>query len=279
MPRPAGGPELPDLEVSDPRFELDGIRLLTVGSAALGGRGDISVYAPDGRTPGEQLPVVLLLHGSYGSHWAWFGKGGAHRTARRLAAAGTIRPMVLACPSDGLWRDASGYVDHAGGAFETWIVSDAVGAVRRLLGLNPGASPLFIAGLSMGGYGALRLGAKHADRFAGISAHSSVTRAGDVARIVGRASAAGAVPAAELDLLGWMGRRRADLPPLRFDCGTEDHLLAGNRLLHEALVASGIAHTYAEYPGGHTWEYWEAHLEDSLVFFESVLRDAGAAEG
>jgi putative tributyrin esterase len=279
VPRPAGGPELPDLEVSDPRFELDGIRLLTVGSAALGGRGDISVYAPDGRTPGEQLPVVLLLHGSYGSHWAWFGKGGAHRTARRLAAAGTIRPMVLACPSDGLWRDASGYVDHAGGAFETWIVRDAVGAVRRLLGLNPGASPLFIAGLSMGGYGALRLGAKHADQFAGISAHSSVTRAGDVARIVGGASAAGAVPAAELDLLGWMERRRADLPPLRFDCGTEDHLLAGNRLLHEALVASGIAHTYAEYPGGHTWEYWEAHLEDSLVFFESVLRDAGAAEG
>jgi S-formylglutathione hydrolase FrmB len=71
-----------------------------------------------------------------------------------------------------------------------------------------------------------------------------------------------------------MERRREDLPPLRFDCGTGDHLAAGNRLLHEALVASDIPHVYAEYPGGHTWEYWEAHLEDTLVFFESVLRGA-----
>jgi putative tributyrin esterase len=279
VPTPADGPGLPDLEVSDPRFELDGIRHVTVSSAALGGRGDVSVYVPVGTGPGEQLPVVLLLHGSYGSHWAWFGKGGAHRTARRLASAGTIRPMVLACPSDGLWRASSGYVDHAGGAFETWIAQDAVGAVRRLLDLRPGASPLFIAGLSMGGYGALRLGAKHAGLFAGISAHSSVTRVGDVARFVEGASPADAIPAAELDLLGWMQRRRADLPPLRFDCGVDDHLLAGNRLLHEALVASDIAHTYTEFPGGHTWEYWSAHVEDSLVFFESALRKSEASAG
>ena len=91
------------------------------------------------------------------------------------------------------------------------------------------------------------------------------------------ASSPDAIPAAELDVLGWLERRRADLPPLRFDCGTEDHLLAGNRWLHEALADSGIAHTYAEFPGGHTWEYWSAHLEDTLVFFESVLRGAGAA--
>ena len=104
MPTLADGPDLPDLEVSDPRFELDGIRHVTVTSAALGGRGDVSVYVPRARAQGISSPVVLLLHGAISSHWAWFGKGGAHRTARRLAAAGTIRPMVLACPSDGLWR-------------------------------------------------------------------------------------------------------------------------------------------------------------------------------
>ena len=76
-----------------------------------------------------------------------------------------------------------------------------------------------------------------------------------------------------------MQRRRADLPPLRFDCGVDDHLLAGNRLLHEALVASDIAHTYTEFPGGHTWEYWSAHVEDSLVFFESALRKSEASAG
>ena len=277
MPRLADGPDLPDLEVSDPRFELDGIRHVTVTSAALGGRGDVSAYVPPGTGPGDQLPVVLLLHGAFSSHWAWFAKGGAHRTARRLTAAGTIRPMVLACPSDGLWHDGSGYIDHVDGAFETWVVRDVVGAVRRLLGLRPETAPLFISGLSMGGYGALRLGAKHADLFAGISAHSSVVRAEDIARLVWGASSPDAIQPAELDVLGWLERRRADLPPLRFDCGAEDHLLAGNRWLHEALADSGIAHTYAEFPGGHTWEYWSAHVEDSLVFFESVLRGAGAA--
>lgn len=272
MPGSADGPERPGLEVSDPRFERDGVRLLTVTSAALGGRGDVSVYVPEGTAPGAQLPLVVLLHGAYSSHWAWFWKGGAHRMARRLAAAGTIRPMVLACPSDGMWRDGSGYLDQAGGAFETWIVRDVVGAVRRLLDLRPGASPLFIGGLSMGGFGALRLGAKHAGLFAGISAHSSVVRPADVARLLRVAPSPDAIPAAELDVLGWMERRRADLPPLRFDCGTGDRLLSGNRWLHGALVTAGIAHTYAEFPGGHTWDYWSAHVEDSLVFFESVLR-------
>jgi putative tributyrin esterase len=271
---PADGPQVPDIEASDPRFEVDGIRLLTVNSGALGGRGDVSLFVPDGAEGEAQLPIVLLLHGVYGSHWAWFANGGAHRTARRLTAAGAIRPMVLACPSDGLWRDGSGYLDHAGGAFETWIVRDVVAAVRGFLGLRPRTSPLFVAGLSMGGFGALRLGAKHADVFAGISAHSSITRIEEMALFVREMPSVGAVPPGELDVLRWMELRGPDLPPLRFDCGTDDPLLAGNRRLHEALFAAGVAHQYDEFPGGHGWEYWEAHLSDSLVFFESVLRRA-----
>jgi putative tributyrin esterase len=262
--------EIPELEISDPRFEIDGIRALTVASDALGGRGDISLHVPDDVGPG--VPLVLLLHGAYSSHWAWFGKGGAHRTARRLVAAGRTRPMVLACPSDGLWRASSGYLDHSGGGFETWIVRDVVASVRGRLGLDPEASPLFIAGLSMGGYGALRLGAKHAGLFAGVSAHSSVTRAEDAAAFLEEAADPAVLPREELDVLAWMERRRAGLPPIRFDCGTGDNLLAANRWLHGALDAAGIEHTYAEFEGGHTWAYWAAHLEDSLLFFESVLR-------
>jgi len=273
----ADRPVVPDHEESDPRFEVDGIRLLTVRSAALGGRGDVSVFVPDFLELGAQLPVVLLLHGVYGSHWAWFAKGGAHRTARRLAAAGVIRPMVLACPSDGLWGDGSGYVDHAGGAFETWILRDVVQAVRGLLGLRPDASPLFVAGLSMGGYGALRLGAKHSEAFAGISAHSSVTRIEEMAAFVRDPLPLAEVPPAELDVRHWIELRREHLPPLRFDCGTEDPLVGGNRCLHEALLAAGVAHSYEEFPGGHAWDSWEAHLEDSLVFFEGVLRGARSA--
>lgn len=80
------------------------------------------------------------------------------------------------------------------------------------------------------------------------------------------------IPREELDVLGWMERRRAGLPPIRFDCGTGDDLVTANRWLHGVLDAAGIEHTYAEFEGGHTWAYWAAHLEDLLLFLELVLR-------
>ena len=54
--------------LSDPRFESDGLRCVTVKSPALRGRGDVTVWAPDGERP---VALVVLLHGVYGSHWSW----------------------------------------------------------------------------------------------------------------------------------------------------------------------------------------------------------------
>ncbi|MEO6817925.1 MAG: hypothetical protein ABI177_14625 [Edaphobacter sp.] len=90
-------------------------------------------------------------------------KGGGHRTARCMMEAGEIEPMVIAMPSDGLGRDGSGYLTHPNAEdAEQWIV-DEVPFIARLaapaLGCN---AEVAIAGLSMGGYGALRLGAKSA---------------------------------------------------------------------------------------------------------------------
>jgi hypothetical protein len=165
---------IPDLELSDPRFETDGTRLLTVDGPALGGRGGVSLPVPGGIDPAQPLPVVIILHGVYRSHWNWFANGGTPLgpTARRRRCD----------PAHGLGlpvrRPVAGrllYLDHAGGAFETWIKRDVVGAIRQLLGRPPDTSPLVLAGLSMGGYGDLRLGAIHVDAVAGISGHSSVT--------------------------------------------------------------------------------------------------------
>ena len=69
----------------------------------------------------------------------------------------------------------------------------------------------------------------------------------------------------------WAKQHKGQLPPLRFDCGTEDYMLDENRQLHGALEAEKIAHTYQEVPGGHTWEYWEQHIEDTLRFFAKVM--------
>jgi S-formylglutathione hydrolase FrmB len=123
----------------------------------------------------------------------------------------------------------------------------------------------------MGGLGALRLGSTYASRFRGISAHSAMTHLWQMEKFVEEDCSvfdANVSPPAVLDALLAAGPA---LPPLRFDCGVDDDLLETNRDLHRALEARGVAHTYEEFPGGHTWSYWEAHLDDTLRFFGKVL--------
>ena len=102
-------------ELSDPRFESEGLRHITVKSRALRGRGDMTLFVPRGAEQMLNLPLAILLHGVYGSHWAWTRSGGVHRTLTRLIDSGGITPIALVMPSDGLWGDGSGYVRHADG--------------------------------------------------------------------------------------------------------------------------------------------------------------------
>ena len=255
------------VRVSDPRFEHDGLRIATVKSPALKGRGDISLFVPPSCP--ENIPIVLLLHGVYGSHWSWALGGGAHQTAARLIEYGEIQPIVLAMPSDGLWGDGSGYLPHTSKDYERWIIEEAPAAVQEIVPAANNASPLFIAGLSMGGFGALRLGGKYAAKFAGIAAHSAITHFEQLAQFVEEPLAAYQSHTANHSTLDALTSQ--PLPPLRFDCGTEDPLLEPNRVLHMALEEAGVTHIYEEFAGGHEWPYWEKHIEDTLRFFNRCL--------
>ena len=243
------------------------MRVATVKSDALRGRADVTLFVPPHGVGLKDLPVVILLHGVYGSHWGWTLKGGAHRTAARMIASGEIPPMVLVMPSDGLWGDGSGYVRHVGQDFEQWIVEEVPEVAREAVPAVSPRSPLFLAGLSMGGFGALRLGARYPGRFRAVSGHSSVTEVDPLIRyIVEDCSGWSSLPE-DRSVLAAMLRGQGRLPAIRFDCGTGDPWIQANRELHRALEAEGIPHTYEEFPGGHTWDYWELHLEDTLRFF------------
>ena len=259
------------LEVSDPRFSHDGLHHLTVKTPHLRGRGDLSVFLPE-NYPGP-LPLVILLHGVYGSHWAWAAKAGVHRTAQRLIDEKKIKPMALAMPSDGLFGDGSGYLPHSGFDFESWIVDDVPAAAREAFPqINPEKSGLFVAGLSMGGFGAMRLGAKYPQRFRGFAGHSSITEIRQMADFVEEPlSIYRQDDPAEGSVLAQLRNNRAQLPPFRFDCGLDDDLLPANRTLHERLLEENIPHDYQEFPGGHEWAYWEKHIEKTLLFFGSLL--------
>ncbi len=256
------------LRVSNPRFERDGLRIVTVKSPALKRRGDLSVFIPQ-NCP-DSVPLVTLLHGVYGSHWSWSLGGGAHLTAQRLIETGQIKPMVLAMPSDGLWGDGSGYLPHQQANYERWIIEDVPAAVAEVVPQVTEISPRYIAGLSMGGFGTLRLGGKYAEKFAGISAHSAITNFKQMAQFVAEPLTEYQADMSDYSAADALISNKASLPPLRFDCGTEDPLLNNNRELHKALTSANVSHTYEEFSGGHEWPYWEEHIVDSLKFFDQI---------
>jgi enterochelin esterase-like enzyme len=262
------------IEFSNPEFERDGLRQLAFYSPALQGRGDVSLFLPDGIQTCETVPIVLLLHGVYGSHWSWFWQGGAHATARRFMEQGRIGPMAIVAPFDGLSGDGTGYLPAGEKNFEAWICDDVVQCVPKLICGHGQRAELFLAGLSMGGYGALRLGAKYPRLFRGIAAHSAIVDVADFRKFVRDASRIESVDPAEAGVLHWMRKHKEELPPIRFDCGEDDDLFASNSELHRALQQENIAHEFISHPGGHSWEYWRLHVEETLLFFDGIVRGA-----
>ncbi len=254
-------------EHADLSIDTIGLSHVTVKSQALGRRADVTVFIPDEVGKGAKLPIVTLLHGVFGSHWAWAFKGKAHLTARALMAQKLIPPMVILMPSDGLWGDGSGYIPHTDADYERWIVEEVPAIACQLTSACSPASPYFLAGLSMGGFAALRLGAKYPKQFKAISAHSSATNLGQLAKFIEEDTTGWSSYPIDRDVFTAMQAAGESLPPIRFDCGTDDPLLDANRVLHHAMTSAGFAHIYEELPGGHSWDYWASNLHRSLLFF------------
>lgn len=247
------------------------LQLITVKSNALRKRADITVYQPEYSGPEKPLPLVILLHGVYGSHWAWAAKGKAPETLQRLMDAEQLSPMVLAMPSDGLFGDGSGYVPHQEADYEKWIVEDVIAVMQEQFPAIQTASPVFLAGLSMGGFGALRLGAKYPQVFRAFSGLSSITHFDQLQGFVSNFAELQQQALEQDGVWDWMLKNKAVLPPFRFDCGVDDSLLEPNQRLHQQLIAHQIPHTYQAFPGGHQWEYWAEHLEKTLLFFQQFV--------
>jgi len=265
-------PRFKTLEISNPNYENNNLRFITVKTPNLKGRGDICVYAPPGLSSMDVLPVVILLHGVYGSAWSWPYSSGVHLKVDDLIQKGELPPMILAMPSDGLWGDGSGYLPLGNYNFEKWIAEDVPDALLECIkGINK-ESPLFITGLSMGGFGALRIGAKYAPKFSAISGHSSITSLPQIKFFAEESLKNYAQDnIVDEDVFETFLHYREHLPPIRFDCGTEDLLINYNRSLHKKMEKAGILHHYEEYPGGHEWAYWTKHIIDSLKFFAANL--------
>jgi enterochelin esterase-like enzyme len=256
-------------EISYPENEFDHLRFITVKSKALQRRADITVYIPPNVNADLTMDVVILLHGVYGSHWAWAMNAGVHKTADRLIEQGKMKPMLLVMPSDGLYGDGSGYLKHQQEDYEKWIVEDVVAVVKEQFKSVNEQSDFFITGLSMGGYGAMRLGAKYPDVFRTFSGLSSITEFSQMALFLepGGYERLIKMVSTQEDVLDCILANKERLPHFYFDCGREDLLIEFNRKLHSRLLERNIPHTYVEHGGAHQWVYWQTHIEESLLFF------------
>jgi len=267
----------PTLEVSDTGLALPGFTFCTVRSPALGRRADVLFY--NAECICEDIPVIILLHGVFGSAWSWAFQGGAHRVYDRLRSAGEIGDFALVMPSDGLAGDGSGYVNRVAGRFDDWIADEVVELARLRIVHMSAASPVFIAGLSMGGFGALRLARLHPHTFAGVSAHSPICEAADFRHFTSDDPLSDrldpAIPAGIADLYAAQG---IPVPPIRFDCGDQDMLRPSVERLASRLTLAGVPHRYEPLSGGHNWQYWSRAFERTLEFFDSIGRSVPRTE-
>ena len=216
----------------------------------------------------EDIPVVYLLHGLSDDHTMWCRRTSAERYADKYGVA-LIMPNA----------DRSFYTDMKyGGKYYSYISDELVEYTRNLFRLSHKREKNFMCGLSMGGYGALKIAMRNPDSFAAVTAFSAVADIvnqikitqwpQDVINIWGE-DALNTVKGSDDDLFALASKLDgAEIKPrvLHF-CGTEDFMYEDNIRLKEHMEATSFDYKYFEEAGGHSWDMWDKWLPSALEFF------------
>jgi S-formylglutathione hydrolase FrmB len=217
----------------------------------------------------DEYPTLYLLHGLSDDHTIW-----TRRTSIERYAAERNLAVVMPAVARSFYQDMA-----SGPKYWTFLSEELPALCQHYFPLSAAREDTFAAGLSMGGYGALRLGLARPDRFAAVA---SLSGALDLARRLREVDK----PSSRLNRTEWTGifgtelktPADADLwllaskiasspgprPALYLACGTEDELLADTRTFREHLEAVGLPVTYGESPGAHEWGYWDAQIQRVL---------------
>jgi len=211
----------------------------------------------------ERTPVLYLLHGYSDDDTIWTRRTSIERYA-------SDRGLAVVMPS----VDTSFYCDERyGKAYWTYVSEELPALVTRTFNVSDAREDTFVAGLSMGGYGAFKLALRHPGRFA---AAGSLSGALDMATRhvqeepgLDHTAVWGDTPVRGTgdDLVHLLSTADpASLPRMWMTCGTEDILVDDNRAFLAAAEAAGV-HIESDWrPGEHEWGYWDATIQDFLAF-------------
>jgi len=216
----------------------------------------------------KPFKTLYLLHGIFGNCTDWM-------NYTRIQELATKRNLAVIMPSG----DNSFYVDNPtrGDFYGEFIGRELVEFTRDLLPLSTKREDTCIAGLSMGGFGAVRNGLKYQETFGYIAGLSSafilekaMTSTNDEPHFIWKRSFYESL-FGDLDkildsdvnpkkIIEDLINNNATFPELYICCGTEDFLLEANREFHTFLTEKKVTHTYIEGPGDHNWDYWGEYI-------------------
>lgn len=247
------------------------VRVDSLAVYSAGMKKDVKVVAvlPDRALHGEACPVLYLLHGYGGNEKSWITiKPELLRMAERDG-------IIVVCP-DGrnswYWDSPT----HPDSRYETFVADELVHYVDSHYATIAQRSGRAIAGLSMGGHGALWLAIRHKSVF---GAAGSTSGGVDIRPFPDNWEMKTQLGPEKTNQRLWDDHtvitqldsiRNGDLA-LIIDCGADDFFLKVNLSLHRQLADRGIAHDFIVRPGAHTLEYWNNSIDYQWLFFRKYF--------
>lgn len=223
-------------------------------------------YAGDRR-----FPVLYLLHGLYGDYKNW-------DTKTRLERVAADHSILIVTPD----ADDSWYTNAAtkpADRFEDYIVKDLISEIDKKYRTIATKRARAVAGLSMGGYAAVKFGLKYPELF-GFSgslsgAFNAAQNLDDLrpefrAKLLEVFGNAGSKTRDENDVF-LLVKSSQNYPYFYLACGTSDFFLDTNRALAARLSSQKLPYEYHETPGDHAWEYWDSELPPLLQAVERAV--------
>lgn len=234
-----------------------------ISSSELGMHTGIQVIIPDGVVNAE-TPVVYLLHGLSDNCSNWVRLTSVERYANRHGVAIVIPEVQRSFYSDMKY----------GLNYYSYISKELIQIVHSFFGLPTTKDKTFIAGLSMGGFGALKCGMSNPKQYAAVASFSAVcdiqdlldqdmtsANCGELYAILGDGLVVG-----DENNLYKIADKCKDVRVL-MTCGTLDILHEQNLALKTHMEDIGMDITYREWDGDHTWEFWDSSIEMALEYF------------
>lgn len=224
------------------------------------------VGSPDG-----EYKTLYLLHGLSDNCNAWLRYTSIERYAKDYNIA-VIMPSV----------SRSWYSDTAYDAkYFTFVAKELPEVCRSYFnGISAKKENNFVAGLSMGGYGAMKLALTYPDNYEGcasLSGSLDITRKGRPYNLNEwkgnfgfELQSADELENTDNDIFALtekLVKNNANPPKIFLWCGTEDSLIKVNRDYTQFLNELNIPHAYSESEGDHSWKWWDLHIQDVLEFF------------